>query len=384
MRNRLGMGLVLMAFGAGCGTHEKHETSAPHTTISLEVRGENSRDIPADRFEDGWSVHFSSIKLAPTFGVDEALDHRKANEAALMGVEGYPFGGMMLELTSPEPRSELTGWVLAGHSTGWGMSLRRVVTAPERPEAEAALEVTGSATAPDGRAVQFAWRFATEMTFAHCVPRGESSLILPEDGRLDVAVTLDVSTLFGSTLAADAPLEFGPIAQADGDGDDTLTTGELRESLLSNLVRADGQYAAPGATTLHDFLTARLAYVVGKEFECQVTVDACQDRLAVFGACDDTDLADKDHDGDGTRNCMDDDIDGDGLDNAADCDPYHGLASLSACDDSDQKTKDSDQDGLRNCEDPDIDGDGLPNESDGRPYRNVYSASKAESEATGK
>lgn len=382
MEKRLAMGLVVMALGAGCG---KHETSAPHTTVALEVRSENTGDIAADRFEDGWAVHFDRIRLAPTFGIDDALDYRKAGEeGALTGADAYLFGGELLELTNPEPVPEVGGWVLAGHSTGWGMSLRRVVTDEALPEAEAALEVSGSATAPDGRVVQLAWRFATEMTFAHCVPRGDGSLILPNDGRLDVAVTLDGSALFGSTLGADARLEFAAIAEADGDGDGLLTTNELRASLLSDVARADGAYAAPGATSLHDFLTARLAYLVGNDFECEVTVDACQDRPTMFGACDDTDLADKDLDGDGTRNCMDADIDGDGVANSEDCDPYHALSSLSACDDSDQHMKDSDQDGLRNCDDPDIDGDGVPNESDGRPYRNVYQASKKESQAEGK
>jgi hypothetical protein len=104
MHKRLGMGLVVMALGAG---RAKHETSAPHTTVTLEVRSENTGDVAADRFDDGWAVRFDSIKLAPTFGVDEAFDHRKANEGApLVGAEAYVFGGEPLELTSTEPRDD--------------------------------------------------------------------------------------------------------------------------------------------------------------------------------------------------------------------------------------------------------------------------------------
>src|SRR4051812_17135021 len=105
MREMMGMGLVVLVLGVGCG---KHETSAPHTTVALEVRSENTGDIAADRFEDGWAVHFDSIRLAPTFGIDEALDYRKAGEGSpLTGADAYMFGGELLELTNPEPVSEV-------------------------------------------------------------------------------------------------------------------------------------------------------------------------------------------------------------------------------------------------------------------------------------
>jgi hypothetical protein len=209
------------------------------------------------------------------------------------------------------------------------------------------------AQGPLNERVRFEWRFTTEMTFAHCVPVGADVLMLPTNGELHIDAALDGSALFRDP-GDGAPLGFANIAAADGNADGTVTTAELR------------------ASALYDMLTARLAGLVGPGYHCQVSTDACQDRPFAGNVCDDSDLAEKDADGDGIKNCLDDDLDGDGSSNDADCDAHHSLASLELCDGEDLHEKDSDDDGLRNCEDPDIDGDGFANESDGRPYQSPY------------
>jgi hypothetical protein len=349
MGKRLKMGLMVAALASGCW---KHETSAPHTTVTMEARGQNTQSIPASRFGDGWSVQFQRFWLDPTFGLDEAPSPKGDDEGRLEGPEAYVYyGGEGLELTSAEPVPAFGGSVLSGRSRGWGMRLRQVP--PGEDHAESTLEVAGEAQGPNDERVRFEWRFSTEMTFAHCVPQGENVLLLPSDGELHIDAVLDGSALFREPGEGE-PLGFAELAAADSDADGTVTTAELR------------------ATALYGTLTARLAGLVAPGYQCEVSIDACQDRSLSAPSCDDSDLAEKDADGDGVKNCLDDDLDGDGSSNAADCDAYHSLESLTLCNGEDLHEKDADHDGLRNCEDADIDGDGFGNENDGRPYQSPY------------
>lgn len=380
MHMRLVLGFAVTALGAGCA---KRETSAPHAAIAVDVRGEMTTQIEADDFADGWSVRYERFWLSPTFGIDETSDNHKPGAAApVAGADAYLYGGGALDLSQPGMVQAFEGWVVAGRSTGWGMRLR-AVTLPDQPEREATLEVVGQATGPVGESLRFDWRFATEMTFAHCVPSGASSLLLPDGGELRVDAVLDGTALFGEQLGPDSPLRFAALAQADADADGTITTAELRAAALSELEARDG-YRAPDAASLHDFMTARLVQLVAPGYTCEVSVDSCQDRAFAVGVCDDTDLADKDFDRDGAKNCLDTDIDGDGVQNEQDCDAYHSLPSLVLCNGDDLHEKDADQDGVRNCEDADIDGDGVPNERDGRPYESPYAEPKASAETAEK
>jgi hypothetical protein len=369
MLERLALGFAVVASSAGC---EKHETSAPHTTVTVDVRGERTTEIDSAEFADGWSVKYDRFWLSAEFGLDETIDHHKPGDAApVAGSEAYVYGGAELDLSAEGSTQVFYGWLVAGRSGGWGMHLRNVPR-EDAVSRDAGLEVAGQATGPAGETLRFDWRFTTQMTFAHCVPSGVADLILPDDGELGVDAVLDGASLFGEKLGRDAALRFEPLARADRDADGTITTVELRATELSELDRVGESYRSPGALTLHDFLTARLVELVAPRYTCQVQLDACQDRPWSVGGCDRTDLAEKDFDGDGLRNCADDDIDGDALDNQQDCDAYHSLASLSLCDGSDQHEKDTDHDGSRNCDDEDIDGDGIANERDGRPYESQY------------
>jgi hypothetical protein len=358
------LGLAAISGSKSCDSG-KHETSAPHANIALEVAGERTNEIGADAFVDGWSIRYDQFRLAPTFGVDPALDHAK-NDGPYPSSEQneYHLGGHLLELTDRTTTQEVEGWVLAGHSTGWGMILRRAPAEAGEVPADASLRVTGSATGPGGELLHFDWAFVHEVTFAHCLPAGERALVLPDGGTLTVHVALDGAALFGDRNAPEAKLRFSPFAEADADQNRDITLAELQNA----------PSLQPGTTNLYELLNARLAQLVAADFSCEIAAATCQDRPVSFGACEGTDRADKDFDGDGLKNCLDDDIDGDGVANALDCDPYTRLADLSLCDGSDRSEKDQDADGLRNCEDPDIDGDGIPNAMDGRPYDNPYVA----------
>ena len=358
------LGLAAIAGPKGCDSG-KHETSAPHTEVTLEVSGERTDQIEAEAFADGWSIRYETFRLAPTFGVDFAPDYAKNDGAdASIGQGEYDFGAGVLELTKPATTEEFYGSVPSGRSPGWGMILRRSPAESGQVPADTSLQVVGSARGPGGQRLRFDWAFIHELTFARCVPVGEKALVLPEDGALTVHVSLDGAALFQDRTAPEAKARFSPFAEADADQDGDITLPELRAATALRL----------GAANLYELLSARLAQLVAPDFSCEVSVSTCQDRPVSFGVCDDTDRADKDFDGDGSKNCLDDDIDGDGSTNPLDCDPYTRLEDLSLCDGADRNEKDSDLDGLRNCEDPDIDDDGILNENDGRPYDNPYVA----------
>lgn len=245
----LKVGLVVATLATGCS---KHETSAPHTTVTMVVRGENTQSIEESDFSDGWSVKFDRFWLNPTFGLDEAPSLKNDGTEPQEGADVYVFhSGESLELTSAEPAPAFYGWVLAGPSRGWGMRLRQVVAGDDLHESS--LEVSGEARGPEGARVRFDWRFTTELTFAHCVPSGADTLLLPSDGDLDIEAVLDGSALFREP--GEASLGFAEMAAADSDGDGTVTTAELR------------------ATVPYDVLTGRLAHLVAPGYECEVSVD---------------------------------------------------------------------------------------------------------------
>ena len=264
MQARLVLGFVVMAIGAGCG---KHETSAPHATVTVDVRGQGTRDIAAADFADGWQVRFDRFRLAPTFGVDETFDNRKHDGyEPVIGPEGYIYGGDELELSDPAVVPAFSAWTIAGRSMGWGMHLRRLPARREGPRPEASLEVEGEATGPEAQVVRFWWLFTTELMFAHCLPAGRPALVLPEDGELEVHVVLDGKALFGSKLGTDAELRFAALAAADTDQDGMVTTDELLATTLEG-VEHD---SVGGVTNLHELLSARLASLVAPEYTCQV------------------------------------------------------------------------------------------------------------------
>lgn len=361
---------------AVAGLHKcdgKHETSAPHATVTVDVAGRGTRALPATEFADGWAVEYDMFRLAPTFGIDDiARNYKDDGYQPSIGADAYLYGGTNLDLTSDGVVPEMEGWVLAGPSSGWGMKLRRVPGQYLDLPMDASLAVSGTATGPIGETLRFDWQFQDELVFAHCVARRGEPLTLPDGGRLDVHAQIDGAALFGESLAADAPRRFEPLTRADRDGDERITVAELRATPLSDVQTDSDAYRAPGAASLFDFLRARLVNLVAPSYTCEVSAAACQDRLLTSTMCERGDQADKDLDGDGSRNCLDFDVDGDGIENSQDCDPFTVLAALSQCDGSDHADKDTDADGARNCEDPDIDGDGFANEHDGRPYDNAY------------
>jgi hypothetical protein len=257
MLKRLMLGCVVTAIGAGCG---KHETSAPHATVSLDVQGENTREIAAADFVDGWSVRYDRFWLAPTFGVDETFDNRANKEwEPIAGREAYVYGGEELDLSKPGVTDGVYSWTVAGRSTGWGMRLRRL----HDSSTGVSLDVAGTATGPDAEVVRFAWRFMSELLFSHCIPAGQSFLVLPEGGKLEVHVVLDGKALFATELTAEAELRFEALARADADGDGTVTTAELQATVVEG---------TPGAKTLHELLSTRLASLVSTAYRCEVEV----------------------------------------------------------------------------------------------------------------
>jgi hypothetical protein len=222
------LGLAAVSGSKSCDS-EKRETSAPHANIVLEVTGVRTDEIGAEAFADGWSIRYDQFRLAPTFGIDPAPDYVKNDGPhASSGQNEYYFGGDLLELTKPTTTQELGGWVLAGHSTGWGMILRRSPAEAGEVPTDTSLRIVGSAMGPCEKRLRFDWAFINEVMFAHCLPVGEQALVLPEGGTLAVKVILDGAALFEDRSTPEARLRFSPFAEADADGDGDITLPELR------------------------------------------------------------------------------------------------------------------------------------------------------------
>jgi hypothetical protein len=117
------LGLAAVSGSRGCDSG-KHETSAPHTSVLIEVAGARTDELPADSFADGWSIRYDQFRLSPTFGLDESTDHLK-NDGSVRLTGEYYFGGQLLELTDPKTNAEVDAWIVAGRSPGFGMRLRR-------------------------------------------------------------------------------------------------------------------------------------------------------------------------------------------------------------------------------------------------------------------
>lgn len=262
----VGLGMVL----GGCW---KHETSSPHLSVELTVEGENAGEIPAARFEDGWSVKLDRFWLAAAFGIDDVYDPAKVDGPRVTGAEAYVYGSGGLDLTQTGPQPVYGGWILAGHSTGWGMSLRQGLGSPSAPEEMTSVEVAGVATGPDGERLELSWRFDQTMTFAHCLKAGESSLVLPEgEVTMQLPVQLDAASLFRPIGASE--LAFGRLAEADADADGVITTDELRALPLSDDER---RLQSRSAQNWYELLGLRLKGLVPPGFSCQVSPDACRD-----------------------------------------------------------------------------------------------------------
>jgi hypothetical protein len=277
MRRAWVMGLAMTLLG-GCG---KHETSAPHVTLSLEVRGQNTRDVSSQQFEDGWSVRFDRFWLAPTFGVDDIVDPVKHDGwVRISGQEAYVYGGTALDLADVPSASVFEAWTLAGHSTGWGMRLRPAPGAPAAPESETSLEVMGEATGPEGEMKKLAWRFSTDITFAHCVPPGSTLLPLPE-GSASIQATLDGGALFRNHALPEDKLGFARLALADTDDDGTITTAELGAASLDAAEQASEDSAA---TTLQELLSERLTRLIAPDFACEVATPRLDQRARAADA----------------------------------------------------------------------------------------------------
>lgn len=284
MQIRYGVGFVAALTAVGCWSF-KHETSAPHTSVQLEVSGVRTRELPAGDFEDGWSVKFERFRLAPLFGIDDSLDNRKNDGyVPLTGAPAYESGGHILDLTSADPVEVFEAWIVSGRSGGWGMRLRTAPVTPgdldrgARTPPLGSLEVAGEATGPEGRVVRFSWAFARELVFAHCVAPGEGQLVLPENGMLDVKVELDGGALFGDPSR---PLRFAEIAAADADGDGLVTTAELLGAPPDGTLTASDSCA--DETNLYGSISARLAGLVGPSYVCQPDVLSCDDTLLAAG-----------------------------------------------------------------------------------------------------
>ena len=119
------------------------------------------------------------------------------------------------------------------------------------------------------------WGFDTATRYAACATAETGPGVTVSAGsEVTAQITVHGDHLFHDQLTPDAQVRFGPIAEADADGDGEVTLDELGAVPLSSLpLDLYGTGGTPNVTTLRDFVTAQvrsLGHFQG-EGHCQVT-----------------------------------------------------------------------------------------------------------------
>lgn len=254
--------LASASAAAGCCGGETEGTG----TLNVTVWGEEfiEEGIPAVEFEDGWPITFHKF-IVLLHGVSAAREG--AEDEALTALEGC--AAFDLVKKGPATLASLEAAEGAYADTTYAIkptAAECASTAGTAEPADAAMMVDkgysvyleGSAM-KDGSEVAFAWGFARATLYSHC----HSTAVVKDGGEATVQLTIHGDHFFYNSLVnPKAALEFQVIADADIDGDGTVSMEELK-GLAGDDFKALDNYDVGDLTVdnLYDYLQEQSATI---------------------------------------------------------------------------------------------------------------------------
>jgi len=238
-----------------CGSDSRGEGS-----VVVSVWGEDYIEdgIPADGFEDGWSIEYDKFLIA--LG-DVSIEKDGANGRSLAGIAVFD-----LTEAGPHGFGSIEG-LAEGNWDEFGFSSLVADAYTERSDSAGAADlelmvaegynvyVSGRASKA-GAEVRFAWGFAEPVRYASCVDLSEgqetAGVVVGDKASVEAQLTIHGDHLFYDDLASrEAKLRFDVIAAADADDDGEVSLDELAAVRLADLGPDQGTYGV-GASDVDD------------------------------------------------------------------------------------------------------------------------------------
>ena len=247
----------------------------PISVVKFTTWGEDfiETGIPADKFEDGWSVKFSRFLIV-------LRDTAIADTTGTVGAQ-QP-GAKAFDLVKKGPVE-----VFAAAAPGKAWDVVRYAIAPDSnadatnieasdlallKSRTASLIAIGTGTKA-GVTKSFEWSFTSNTLYDACERAGGGKGITLVPGKeVMVQLTVHGDHFFYDQLSGEAKLRFDPIANADANNDNKVTLDELATVQLTSLPQ--GQYGTTGAANirnLREFVTQNMRTVGHFEGEGECT-----------------------------------------------------------------------------------------------------------------
>jgi hypothetical protein len=274
---------LAVLFCAGCGDDETSDgTSGGNGTVSFNTWGEEyiEDQIPADIFEDGWSVTYDSflVNIAGITVADESGTVAAAQSGTM--IFDHKQAGVKPIVTFPD--LEAKNWTKVSYRIEPATADSTVGLAD--PEQKTDMVAASGAVMVEGRATKdaviktFAWVFTQTTHYDDCqgdiAGKETEGVLVTNGGTDDVQLTVHGDHLFYDDLTSpEAKVRFQHIADADVDDSGDVTLEELAAVKLTDLPASAGPFGTGSSSSVNDlkaFVTA-LSGTVGHyrgEGEC--------------------------------------------------------------------------------------------------------------------
>jgi hypothetical protein len=273
--------IVLAVLGA-CSS----STAVGQGQVDVVTYGEDyiEKEIPADQFEDGWSVKYTKFLVVIT-------EFTAADDKGAVG--GKVAGSKLFDMHAPgrKPVASLPGLEAKAYNRV-SFSVVPATAATElgqgATEADKQLMLAGglsvyvAGSATKGAVTKsFEWGMKTATLYDRCKAeeggKEVEGLVVATGATENVELTIHGDHFFYDDLQSpDAKLRFDNLAAADSDNDGKITLEELSKVQLAALPSANGPYGTGGAAGVNDLrafvegLSRTLGHFRG-EGECVAT-----------------------------------------------------------------------------------------------------------------